>query len=201
VCTQAAIRVLKGIINERVKRGLGKTLPELPPNPSIRPTDQMVVVRLDEGEWLAEGRSWKLIPYWVKERDLEKWKSYSTWNARDDELTTKPSWREPFKAKRCLLVMEGFYEKKHFFTNIDSNEMVVAAGLFDDWHGHEKGIHSCTMITTVPNELIAEHHHRMPALLAPESWDVWLNRDTSKENLMNLLRPCPENWLVEGRYL
>ncbi len=155
----------------------------------------MVIVRLDEGEWLAEGRSWKLIPQWVKERDLEKWKKYSTWNARDDELTNKPSWRESFKTKRCLLVMEGFYEKKHFFTNSDPNEMVVAAGLYDDWKGEGKEIHSCTMITTQPNKLVVDLHHRMPALLAPDSWDCWLAEDTPKEHLLSLLRPCPIAWL------
>jgi putative SOS response-associated peptidase YedK len=198
VCTQAAIRVLKGIINERVKKGLGKTLPELPPNPSIRPTDQMVVVRLDDGEWLAEARSWRLIPHWVKETDLGKWKSYSTWNARNDELTSKPSWRDPFKAKRCLLVMGGFYEKKHFFVNSDPNEMVVAAGLYDDWHGARSEIHSCTMITTEPNDLISDLHHRMPALLGAAFWDAWLSQDTPKEELLRLLRPCPIDWLKVG---
>jgi len=195
LCTQAAIRTLKGIINERVKKGLGKTLPPLSPNPSIRPTDLMPIVRLDEGEWLAEGRSWKLIPWWVKEKDLLRWKSYSTWNARAEELTTKPSWRDAFKSKRCLLVMEGFYEKKILFTNSNPEEMVVAAGLYDDWHGTEKEIHSCTMITTEPNEVIAELHHRMPALLGPESWGIWLSPDTPQENLKALLRPCPISWL------
>ena len=80
MCTQAAFRVLKGIVNERVKKGLGRTLPRLEPNLRIRPTDPMPVVRLDEGEWLLEARSWKLIPSWVKPEDLAKWKSYSTWN-------------------------------------------------------------------------------------------------------------------------
>lgn len=198
MCSQAAFRLLKGIVNERVKRDLGRTLPELPPNPRIRPTDPMPVVRLDEDEWLAEGRSWKLIPSWVKESDLGKWKSYSTWNARADELTSKPSWRGAFKNKRCLLVMEGFYEKGRIFLNADPDEMVVAAGLYDDWTGKEKVIHSCTMITTEPNALISELHHRMPALLAAESWDEWLSQDTSEENLLALLRPCPDDWLHAG---
>lgn len=156
----------------------------------------MPIVRLDEGEWLAEGRSWKLIPYWVKEEDLPRWKTYSTWNARAEELTTKPSWREAFKSKRCLLVMEGFYEKKVFFTNRNPEEMLVAAGLYDDWHGTEKEIHSCTMITTEPNELISELHHRMPALLGPESWDTWLSPEATKEDLLPLLRPSPTDWLL-----
>jgi len=144
VCTQAAIRTLKGIINERVKKGLGKTLPPLPPNPRIRPTDLMLIVRLDAGEWMAEGRSWKFVPSWVKEEDLPRWKTYSTWNARAEELTTKPSWRGAFMSKRCLLVMEGFYEKKVFFTNSNPEEMVVAAGLYDDWDRNGRGIHSCS---------------------------------------------------------
>jgi len=165
------------------------------PNPRIRPTDQMPIVRLDEGEWLAEGRSWKLIPSWVKVDDLPRWKSYSTWNARAEELATKPSWRGAFKSKRCLLVMEGFYEKKVLFTNSNPDEMVVAAGLYDDWHANGQDIHSCTMITTEPNELIIELHHRMPALLGPESWDAWLSPLTSKDDLLALLRPCPSSWL------
>jgi putative SOS response-associated peptidase YedK len=156
----------------------------------------MPIVRLDEGEWLAEGRSWKLVPHWVKEEDLPRWKTYSTWNARAEELTTKPSWRDAFKSKRCLLVMEGFYEKKVFFTNSNPEEMVVAAGLYDDWHGTEKEIHSCTMITTEPNVLISELHHRMPALLGPDSWDTWLSPEATKEVLLPLLRPSPTDWLL-----
>ena len=195
MCSQAAFRLLKGIVNERVKKGLGRTLPDLPPNPRIRPTDPMATVRLDGGEWLAEERIWKFIPYWVKEKDLEEWKKLSTWTARAEELPTKPSWRGSFKSKRCLLVMEGFWEKKHFFTNSNPDEMVVVAGLYDDWEGKEREIHSCTMVTTEPKDLIVELHHRMPALLGPESWDAWLSPDTPKEDLLKVLRPCPTDWL------
>jgi putative SOS response-associated peptidase YedK len=92
--------------------------------------------------------------------------------------------------------MEGFYEKKVLFTNSNPEEMVVAAGLYDDWLGAEKEFHSCTMITTEPNEVIAELHHRMPALLGPESWDAWLSPGAAKEDLIALLRPAPTEWLI-----
>lgn len=145
---------------------------------------------------MAEARSWKLIPHWVKETDLEKWKSYSTWNARDDELEKKPSWKGPFKSQRCLLVLEGFYEKKFLFTNSNPEEMVVVAGLYEDWDNRAgRQIHSCTMVTTVPNELIKDLHPRMPAILGPEAWDAWLSPDTPKEELLGLLRPAPVDWL------
>lgn len=195
MCTQAAFLAMKGKMKERLQQRTRATTQDLPPNPHIRPTDPMPIVRLDGEEWLAEFRSWKLIPHWVKPEDLPKWKAYSTWNARDDEVTTKPSWRGPFKTKRCLLVLEGFYEKKSFFTNHDSNEMVVIAGLFDDWGPQGKEIHSCTMITTQPNELITPLHHRMPAILGPDSWDTWLNPLAKKEELQSLLRPCQSEWL------
>lgn len=198
MCTMAAFRILKGIVRERVKKGLGKTLPELSPNLKIKPTDPMPVVRLDDGEWLMETRSWKLIPSWVKPEDYPKWKAYSTWNARSEELATKPSWRGAFKSKRCLLVLEGFYEKGRLFTNADPKEMVVIAGLFDDWAHSDPALQSCTMITTEPNDLIAPLHHRMPAILAPETWDTWLNPRSTKEDLKELLRPCPDECLVCG---
>jgi putative SOS response-associated peptidase YedK len=195
MCTQAAFRALKGIVNERVKKGLGKTLPSLEPNLKIRPTDPMPIVRLDAGEWLLETRSWKLLPSWVRVEDLPKWKSYSTWNARSEEVATKPSWTGAFKSKRCLLVLEGFYEKGSFFRNADPEEMTVIAGLYDDWDHDGEEIRSCTMVTTEPNELVAPLHHRMPAILGPESWDEWLSLDTRRERLLCLLRPCPSNWL------
>ncbi|WLT32753.1 SOS response-associated peptidase [Geothrix sp. PMB-07] len=196
MCTQAAFLAMRGKIKERLlQQGAGPTTPTLPPNPRIRPTDQMPIVRLHGCEWLTEARSWKLIPHWVKPEDFPKWKAYSTWNARDDEVATKPSWRGPFKAKRCLLVLEGFYEKKVLFTNSDPNEMIVIAGLFDDWGLEGSEIRSCTMITTEPNDLIAPFHHRMPAILGPESWDLWLAHSTTKESLQRLLRPCPPEWL------
>jgi putative SOS response-associated peptidase YedK len=51
------------------------------------------------------------------------------------------------------------------------------------------------MITTEPNDLIVDLHHRMPALLGPDSWDAWLSPESSKEELLKLLRPCPSDWL------
>lgn len=197
MCTQAAFRVLKGVVNERVKKGLGRTLPPLAPNLRIRPTDPMPVVRLDEGEWLLETRSWKLIPSWVKPDDLPKWKTYSTWNARAEELANKPTWRGAFKSQRCLLILEGFFEKGKLFTNADPEEMVVIAGLYDEWQSPDQTIRSCTMITTEPNDLIAPLHHRMPAILGPEGWDTWLNPKAERGELHDLLKPCSPEWIQE----
>ena len=163
---------------------------------SKRQAGSLTRPRIVVGHRSVEARSWKLIPSWVKPEDLAKWKSYSTWNARAEELANKPTWRGAFKTKRCLLVLEGFFETGKLFTNADPNELVVIAGLYDEWGGNDQIIYSCTMVTTEPNGLVAPLHNRMPAVLGLEAWDTWLDPKAPKESLQALLHPCPPDWLA-----
>src|SRR6266446_1735776 len=116
---------------------------------------------------------WGLVPFWwskpLKELRL------ATFNARVETVTTKPFFREPFKKKRCLMPVSGYYEwqdtpegkQPWYFTARDGSPVLTIASLWDEWKNRESGdrLKSCAMIITEPNEFVAQMHDRMPVLL------------------------------------
>jgi putative SOS response-associated peptidase YedK len=133
----------------------------------------------------------------------------ATFNARIETVTTKPFFREPFRKKRCLIPVSGYYEwedrsdgkQPHYFTARDGPPVMTIAGLWDEWKNRETGerIKSCAMIITEPNELVAEVHDRMPVILQPDHFDHWL----SGNMVVGELQPAPtehlQRWAVSKR--
>jgi putative SOS response-associated peptidase YedK len=174
-------------------------IPNFQPRFNVCPTDPAdVVVPNDDARELKEMR-WGLVPYWwnkpLKEVRL------STFNARVETVKTKPFFREPFKTKRCLMPVSGYYEwqdtpggkQPNYFTARDGSPVLTIAGLWDEWKNRETGerIKSCTMIICEPNEFVAEAHDRMPVLLQPEQFEHWLSGDMGVEEL----KPAPNDYL------
>jgi putative SOS response-associated peptidase YedK len=122
-------------------------------------------------------------------------------NARVETLTTKPSFREPLKKRRCIVFSDGFYEwktvdksKAPYFIHMKNGEPFAFACLWDHWSDKETGetINSSTIITTDANPLIAEIHNRMPVILKSDHYKIWLSPDPKKEQiLMDCLKPYP----------
>jgi len=159
---------------------------EVGPRPGRDAAD--VVVPNEGKRELVEMR-WGLVPYWwnkpLKELRL------ATFNARVETVTTKPFFREPFKKKRCLMPVSGYFEwedapggkQPHYFTARDGSPVLTIAGLWDEWKNRETSerIKSCTMIITEPNDFVAEVHDRMPVLLRPDQFDHWLSGNMKVE--------------------
>src|SRR5437016_902327 len=169
-------------------------IPNLRPRFNACPTDPAdTIVEQDGKRELVEMR-WGLVPYWwsktLKELRL------ATFNARVETVTTKPFFREPFKNKRCLMPVTGYYEwqdtpegkQPWYFTARDGSPALTIAGLWDEWHDKANGgtLKSCTMIITKPNEFVAEVHDRMPVLLTEKDFEPWLSGEVGLE----LLRPA-----------
>ena len=120
---------------------------------------------------------------------------------RATRCVTKPFFREPFKRRRCLMPVSGYYEwqdtphgkQPWYFTARDGSAILTAAGLWDEWKNRETGekLKSCTMIITEPNSFVAEVHDRMPALLSEDQFTPWLNGEAGKD----ILLPAPNNYL------
>jgi putative SOS response-associated peptidase YedK len=174
-------------------------IPNLRPQYNVCPTDPVdVVLPKDGARELVEMR-WGLIPYWwnkpLKELRL------ATFNARVETVTTKPFFREPFKNRRCLMPVSGYYEwqdtpggkQPYYFTTRDGSPILTAAGLWDEWKNRETGerTKSCAMIITEPNAFVAEVHDRMPVLLQPDQLDHWLSGNMTVEEL----KPAPNDYL------
>lgn len=172
----------------------------LRPRYNLAPTQDAAVVRADPatGGRRLDLMRWGLIPFWAKEAKM----GYSMFNAMAETAATKPAFREPFKARRCIVPATGFYEWKKLDARTKRPYAIVPtdapvfsfAGLWEHWTDKASGetVHTCTIITTRPNELCAPIHDRMPAILAPETWSQWLGETAAEpEALGALLQPYP----------
>ena len=172
---------------------------------NVSPTQRMCVINNDEGQRVGKVMRWGLLPSWV--RRLSDFKA-STFNARAEGILTSKMFKEPFRNKRCIVVVNGFYEwrdegektkQPYYFTPSEGNVLGMA-GLWDKTtvinpDGTPELIESCTIITTEPNEIMSEYHNRMPVILMPSDYDRWLSNDTPEQELISLLKACPEDFL------
>jgi putative SOS response-associated peptidase YedK len=139
---------------------------------------------------------------------------YSTINARAETVVIKPAFRNAFRHRRCLIPADGFYEwqiiqgskvKQPWFIVLEDREPMAFAGLWEQWRSPEgEELESCSIIVTEANELMRPIHDRMPVILAPEDWDVWLRSDGKDAGcLQNLLKPYPtermKSWSISTK--
>jgi len=126
-------------------------------------------------------------------------------NARAETIAEKPSFRNPFKKKRCLIIADSFYEwKRHedktktpMRIKLKSGGLFAMAGLWDRWISpHGESIYSCSVITTTPNDLVKEIHDRMPVILKPSDEKIWLDPAISDIKQLNqLLMPLSDDFM------
>jgi len=166
------------------------------PSYNIAPGQNIAgILKKDTNKSLTTLR-WGLIPHWAKEENI----GYRMINARAETLAQKPTFSRPLKTQRCIIPANGFYEWKQdivrrsktpFYINLRSGRPMGFAGLYDTWKSKEgKIITSCTIITTKPNDLLGQLHNRMPAILEPNSREVWLDKTIQEPGeLMPLLKP------------
>ena len=176
--------------------------PEWLPRYNLCPMQQILTVRMHpKGVRLAEPVQWGLVPSWTKSPVTGPPLN----NARCETITSKPSFSDSFRKRRCLIPANGFYEWKRLDHkskqpwNIfrDDGQPLAMAGIWDHWQTLDGDtLESCAVITTEANEFMANIHDRMPVILAKSDWDHWLNPDvTDPGSLTNLLVPCPNDWL------
>jgi len=169
--------------------------PDLTARFNIAPTQPVLAVRQEDnakpqGAFLR----WGLIPSWAKDMKL----SASLINARADSVATKPSFRNAFKRRRCLILADGFYEwrqgtkpKQPFHIRRSDGQPFAFAGLWERWAG-EQPIDSCTIITTDANDVVRPVHDRMPVILEPRDYARWLDPTSADPGvLQEMLRPYP----------
>jgi putative SOS response-associated peptidase YedK len=182
--------------------GLASMPEQFQPRYNAAPTQPVVVVADGEGR-KAEMMRWGLIPSWAKDMEIGN----RLINARSETITEKPSFRNAFNKRRCLVLADGFYEwqknagpKGHsqpYYFKLANNKPFAFAGLWEFWRSPEGiEIRSCTIITCEANELVKPVHERMPVMLTGEAmWD-WLGGGApggAPGDLLALLRPyAPE---------
>jgi putative SOS response-associated peptidase YedK len=168
-------------------------LPNWPPNYNVAPTHIMPVVRpIDGGRELAM-MEWGLIPFFSKDGK----RSFTTFNARAEELRSKPMYREAFKARRCVVPATGYIEftgpkgdkVAHLFTRTDGKPIALG-GLWDRWTSADKAERkeTYTVVTTAPSAFASQIHDRMPLVLELEDVEGWLS--ASPDHAAALMRPA-----------
>jgi len=173
-------------------------VPNAAPTYNGAPTDNLPIVRLDrDGRRSLDLFRWGLIPYWAKDKSL----GARCINAMRETVISKPAFRDAFRQRRCLVPADFFYEwkttpagKQPYAVGIADGTPMAFAGLWERWREPVAGdvLHSFTIITGPPNELVSPIHNRMPIILPPEAWRLWLGEErTDIEELVDLLRPYP----------
>src|SRR6476646_8287301 len=170
--------------------------PNFPPRYNVAPTQPIAVVRLDEGKRRFELMRWGLLPSWVKDP-----KAFSlVINARGESVLDKPAFRNAMTRRRCLIPADGFYEwqagepKRPYFVRAKSGAPLAFAGLWETWTGpNGEELDTAAIVTTRSTRALAAIHERMPVIVAPEAFDLWLDcAAVEAEAAAALIAPAPE---------
>jgi len=154
------------------------------PRYNIAPTQPVPVIRQHPKEPVRQISlmKWGLIPHWAKDPSI----ATGTINAKSETAAEKPAFRDPLKFRRCLIPADGFYEwkkvgtsKQPFCFEVNEGELFAFAGLWDGWKNPDgQWIRTCSILTTTPNAVTSTVHDRMPVILDPDSYDLWLDPGT-----------------------
>ena len=182
---------------EAIAQTFGLTsAPVVQPRYNIAPTQPVGAIAQTEDERAYRTFQWGLVPSWSKDPSIGS----RMINARAETVAEKPSFRAPFKRRRCLIIADGFYEwqrtgsnrkKQPFYIQMEDQQLFGFAGLWERWQsGDGSDLETCTILTTEPNELMAPIHNRMPVILHPDDYDLWLDPDLQDgRHLQHLLQP------------
>lgn len=169
------------------------------PSAGFFPLSAIPILRQNrEGKRELISVQWGLLPFWWKPSQRQKTRKVfqrMTFNARSETVDEKPTYREAFKTRRCVIPASSFIEAGELF-EIKQKPLMFFAGLWEQWTGQDEQIISCTILTINANPLIGRYHpkNRMPVILPDEhAVRTWLSPDiVSRERLKHLLLPFPE---------
>jgi putative SOS response-associated peptidase YedK len=178
---------------EALQDEFGIAFPEKTASYNIAPSqDVLSIVGHQEG-MKAGFLKWGLVPSWAKDKKI----GYKMINARAETLDEKPAFKRLLNRRRCLIVVDSFYEwkrengkKKPYRITVGDGALFTFAGLWDRWRTNEEEIVSCTIITTKPNQMMSELHDRMPVILEEGNREAWLDQGIEDKDLLkSILQP------------
>jgi len=172
------------------------------PRFNIAPSQDIPAIRRDGQERRLALLHWGLIPSWARDAKI----AYRTINARAETAHKMPSFRAAFRQRRCLIPASGFFEwkregktKQPFHIRRRDGQPMAFAGLWEQWGDpkDEAVIESCSILTTRANREVSRIHDRMPVILEPGDFDLWLDpQEHLVEKLQTLLRPAADGRLI-----
>ena len=199
MCGRFTLHTPEPVLREVFKLEQSKPL-GLRPRYNIAPSQQVPIIRDAESGREMVMTKWGLIPHWSKAAKTR----YSTINARIETVAEKPTYRTPFKHRRCLIPADGFYEwkvvggrKVPHHIRMRDGDVFALAGLWDHWEGEGESLESCSIIVMPANDVMKLLHERMPAIIAPAHYDLWLDPEvTDKSEIIGYLNSTLSSQLV-----
>ena len=210
-------RVAQGSGRDKVKKKMkarGDTL-TITPRLNLAPTQDALVAVQASGDVRLEAMRWGLIPPWARDKSI----GAKLANARAETIDEKPSFRQPFRRRRCLLPVDGYYEweswpsgKQPVYYSMRDGDLFCLAGLWETWTTPEQTdepelpglgqaqaetLCTFTVITTTPNRLAKRVHDRMPVIVHPADYGNWLSPESKAADLKRLLRPFDDEPMQE----
>ena len=174
--------------------------PNFPPRFNIAPTQPIPVVRLNDGRRQFVLMRWGLLPSWARDPG-----SFAVlFNARGESVRDKPAFRNAIKRRRCLVPADGFYEwkaegagKQPYYIRPISGAPLAFAGLWETWTGpNGEELDTVAIVTTEANRTLRDLHDRMPVIVPPDAFDLWLDtRAVDDVAACALIRPAPDDLL------
>jgi putative SOS response-associated peptidase YedK len=173
--------------------------PNFPPRYNVAPTQPVPIVRMMEGKRRFALVRWGFIPSWVKDP-----RTFSLLiNARGESLGDKPAFRAAMRYRRCLFPADGFYDWRRagervtpYYVRLKAGGPMALAGLWENWMGpHGEEMETAVIVTTRANRLLAPIHPRMPVIVPPEAFDLWLDARVEATTAAALIAPAPEDML------
>lgn len=193
-------RYLLGFSAGDFLRCFGVGAPEgFTPRFNAAPTQQLPILRLNQGVFQASFAKWGLIPFWAKDASI----GARMINARSESAGSKPSFRQALRSRRCLVPAEGFYEWSgpkggKIPWLIRRGDFLTFGGLWERWGGPEHEIESFTILTTQANAAVEHLHDRMPVIIEKSEWEDWLDPGrTTAQELQDYFEPAsPEGFEI-----
>lgn len=178
----------------------------LAPSANVAPSDAVPIIRRarDGASELVAAR-WGLVPHWWNQATLPS----RTFNARSEEVASKPMWRASYRHARCLMPAFGWYEwqalqpvpgrrrgaKQPYYIESETSRVIAFAGLMALWHTPDgERLLSCAVLTTRAAPALVHIHERMPVVLAPHSFAAWLASDTDGEQLATIVEAAQRDF-------
>jgi putative SOS response-associated peptidase YedK len=206
MCARITITTTREEIANLFGLGYDTRLPATP-RYNVAPSSFIPVIRVASGVRELADLRWGLVPHWTA--NTPKVVGYP--NARVETAIDKPAFRDPLRTRRCLVLVDGFFEWKtlgkkklpyHFRKG--GGGLLAFAGVWDRWNGPSGALETVTILTVPANELVKPLHDRMPANVPEGLFGTWLDpKQTNATKVLPLLVPYPaermEKWRVSER--
>lgn len=196
MCGRLAVTLPNDAMAQLFAAQPANNLPEVP-NFNVCPTTQVHTVTSDDGTRRLAPMRWGFIPKWYKKPNGGP----LLINARAETIAEKPAFKAACRERRCLIPASGFYEwtkdeeggRDPWYIQARDESPLAFAGIWQDWTFEDETLRTCAVVTTGANTSMSAIHHRMPVILRPKDWPLWLGE--SGKGAALLMQAAPEDYL------